>query len=111
MVQAVLGSVRSGAAYGKADDLIPSFALPLNEAHELWFRVRSTKPLLLPFSLTQVDRVETTRRRRDLAVAIYSGMVLAILIYNTFLAFSTGQRAYFSYLFVVITIGLGPVGI
>ncbi len=102
----VLGSVRSGAAYGKADDLIPSFALPLNEAHELWFRVRSTKPLLLPFSLTQVDRVETTRRRRDLAVAIYSGMVLAILIYNTFLAFSTGQRAYFSYLFVVITIGL-----
>lgn len=102
----VLGSVRSGAAYGKAEDLIPSFALPLNEAHELWFRVRSTKPLLLPFSLTQVDRVETTRRRRDLAVALYSGMVLAILIYNTFLAFSTGQRAYFSYLFVVLTVGL-----
>lgn len=102
----VLSAARSGAAYGKAKDLIPSFALPLNEAHELWFRVRSTKPLLLPFSLTQVDRVEDTRRRRDLAVALYSGMVLAILIYNTFLAFSTGQRAYFSYLFVVLTVGL-----
>ena len=102
----VLGSVRSGAAYGNPEDLIPSFALPLNEAHELWFRVRSTKPLLLPFSLTQVDRVEATRRRRDLAVALYTGMVLAILIYNTFLAFTTGQRAYFSYLFVVLTVGL-----
>lgn len=102
----VLGKVSSGAAYGLTKDLIPTFALPLNEAHELWFRVRSNKPLLLPFSLTQVDRVTAMRERRDLAMALYTGMVLAILIYNSFLAFSTGQRAYFSYIFVVLTVGL-----
>lgn len=102
----VLGAVESGAAHGRPADLIPSFAPPLNEAHELWFRVRSSKPILLPFSLTQVDRVEEMRELRDLAVAVYTGMVLAILIYNMFLAFSTGQRTYFSYIFVVLTVGL-----
>lgn len=102
----VLGTVESGAAHGRSSDLIPSFAPPLNEAHELWFRVRSSKPILLPFSLTQVDRVEKMRDLRDLAAAVYSGMVLAILIYNMFLAFSTGQRTYFSYIFVVLTVGL-----
>ena len=102
----VLSSLRSGAAYGRVEDLIPTFSLPLNESHELWFRVRSTKPVLLPFTLTQVARVEVLRERRDLAVALYTGLVLGILIYNLFLAFSTGQRAYFSYIFVVLTVGL-----
>ena len=102
----VLASVRSGAAYGRQEDLISTFGLPLNAEHELWFRVRSTKPILLPFSLTQVDRVAAMRGRRDLAVAVYTGMVLAILIYNLFLAFSTGQKAYLSYIFVVLTVGL-----
>lgn len=102
----VLGAVHSGAALGRAEDLIPTFSLPLNEGHEMWFRVRSTRPVLLPFSLTQADRVQQARERRDLAVALYTGMVLAILIYNSFLAFSTGQRAYFSYIFVVLTVGM-----
>lgn len=96
----------SGSAYGREHDLIPTFEIPLNAGHELWFRVRSTKPVLLPFSLTRMDKAEVLRERRDLAVALYTGMVLAILIYNTFLAFSTGQRAYFSYIFVVLTVGL-----
>lgn len=102
----VLRNVTSGAALGLEKDLIPTFEIPINEGHELWFRVRSSKPVLLPFSLIRVDKVELLRSRRDLAVALYTGMVLAILIYNLFLAFSTGQRAYFSYIFVVLTVGL-----
>jgi len=102
----VLGRFTAGAAFGREKDLIPTFNLPLNEAHQLWFRVRSTKPVLLPFSLIRADEVEVLRERRDLAVALYTGMVLALLIYNTFLAFSTGQRTYFSYIFVVLTVGL-----
>lgn len=102
----VLANATSGAALGREKDLIPTFEIPLNTAHELWFRVRSTKPVLLPFSLTRVDKAEVIRERRDLAVALYTGMVLAILIYNSFLAFSTGQRTYFSYIFVVLTVGL-----
>ena len=65
----ILGHHRAGAAYGKQEDLIPTFNLPLNQNHELWFRVRSTKPLVLPFSLTQIDRVESMREKRDLALA------------------------------------------
>ena len=102
----VLGRQRSGAAYGRAEGLIPSFTLPLNDQHELWFRVRSSKPLVLPFSLTRVEEVVLSRERRDLAVALYTGIVLAILVYNIFLAFSTGQSAYFSYTLVVVTVGL-----
>lgn len=102
----VLKTASAGAAYGRQEDLIPTFNLPVNEDHALWFRVRSTKPVLLPFVLTQTDKAEMLRERRDLAVALYTGMVLAILIYNCFLAFSTGQRAYFSYTFVVLTVGL-----
>ena len=102
----VLLRKQAGAAFGQVDDLIPAFSLPLNESHDLWFRVRSTKPLVLPFSLTHEDRVASLREKRDLAVALYTGIVLAILIYNCFLAFSTGQQAYFSYTFVVLTVGL-----
>ena len=102
----VLARQQSGAAYGRVEGLIPSFNLPLNAQHELWFRIRSTKPLVLPFSLTRVEEVALSRERRDLAVALYTGIVLAILIYNGFLAFSTGQSAYFSYTLVVLTVGL-----
>ncbi len=102
----VLLRKEAGAAFGQVDDLIPTFSLPLNESHDLWFRVRSAKPLVLPFSLTHEDRVASLREKRDLAVALYTGIVLAILIYNCFLAFSTGQQAYFSYTFVVLTVGL-----
>lgn len=102
----VLGKQRSGAAYGRREGLIPSFNLPLNEQHALWFRVRSTKPLVLPFSLTRLDEVNRVREQRDLAAALYTGIVIAILVYNIFLAFSTGQSAYFSYTLVVVTVGL-----
>ena len=102
----VLMRTPSGAAFGRTEDLIPTFSLPLNEAHDLWFRIRSTKPLVLPFTLTQEQRVESLRDNRNLAVALYTGIVLAILIYNCFLAFSTGQQAYFSYVLVVLTVGL-----
>ena len=66
----VLGRFTAGAAFGREKDLIPTFNLPLNEAHQLWFRVRSTKPVLLPFSLIRADEVEVLRERRDLAVAL-----------------------------------------
>ena len=99
----VLMRTPSGAAFGRSEDLIPTFSLPLNEAHDLWFRIRSTKPLVLPFTLTHEERVESLRDNRDLAVALYTGIVLAILIYNCFLSFSTGQQAYFSYVLVVLT--------
>lgn len=102
----VMERQRAGAAFGQEEDLIPTFRLPGNERQELWFRIRSTKPLMLPFSLTQADRVEAVREKRDLAVALYTGIVLAILIYNCFLAFSTGQQAYFSYVLFVLTVGL-----
>ncbi len=102
----VLGKQRSGAAYGRWEGLIPSFNLPLNDQHALWFRVRSTKPLVLPFSLTRLDEVNRVREQRDLAAALYTGIVIAILVYNIFLAFSTGQSAYFSYTLVVVTVGL-----
>lgn len=104
--QRVLGRKETGAAFGKTDGLIPAFSLPINEDHELWFRIRSSKPLVLPFGLTQMDRVEVQRSQRDLAVALYTGIVIAILIYNFFLAFSTGQSAYFTYTLVVLTVGL-----
>ena len=61
---------------------------------------------MLPFTLIHEERVESLRDNRDLAVAFYTGIVLAILIYNCFLAFSTGQQAYFSYVLVVLTVGL-----
>jgi len=102
----VLVRTPAGAAFGRVEDLIPSFSLPLNEDHDLWFRVRSTKPLVLPFTLTHDERVASMREKRDLAVALYTGIVLALLIYNCFLAFSTGQQAFFSYTLVVLTVGL-----
>ena len=102
----VLLRTPAGAAFGRTEDLIPTFPLPLNEGHDLWFRVRSTKPLVLPFSLIHEDRVAELRETRDLGVALYTGIVLAILIYNCFLAFSTGQQAYYSYVLVTLTVGL-----
>ena len=102
----VLLRTPAGAAFGQVEDLIPTFPLPLNEDHDLWFRVRSTKPLVLPFSLVHEDRVAELRETRDLGLALYTGIVLAILIYNCFLAFSTGQQAYFSYALVTLTVGL-----
>lgn len=73
---------------------------------KLVVRIVSTKQLVIPFERMSPARWEEHTDNRDIIFALYTGIVLAMLLYNLFLFMSTGQIDYFRYVMVVVTVAL-----
>ena len=85
----------------------PTFPVPLVECDELYavFRLKSTKPLLLPVRVTGPREVLNDAHRRDILFAAYFGVILVMLLYNLFLFLSVGDRSYLEYSLFIFMIG------
>ncbi|MAI23733.1 MAG: hypothetical protein CL828_06720 [Crocinitomicaceae bacterium] len=85
----------------------PTFPIPLVECEELYavFRMKSTKPLLLPTRIAGPREVLNDAHQRDILFAAYFGVILVMLLYNLFLFFSVGDRSYLEYSLFIFMIG------
>ncbi|MDG2425267.1 MAG: 7TM diverse intracellular signaling domain-containing protein [Flavobacteriales bacterium] len=86
--------------------VLPRFSRPLNPTRQLVVRVVSGKQLVMPFERMTPSRWEEHSDNRNIIFALYTGIVLAMLLYNLFLFMSTGQIDYFRYVMVVVTVAL-----
>jgi signal transduction histidine kinase len=103
----VVRAAEMGAAVGvNRNRVLPRFSRPLNPTRKLIVRIVSTKQLVMPFERMSPARWEEHTDNRDIIFALYTGIVLAMLLYNLFLFMSTGQIDYFRYVMVVVTVGL-----
>ena len=85
----------------------PTFPIPLVECGELHavFRMKSSKPLLLPMRIAGPREVLNDAHQRDILFAAYFGVILVMLLYNLFLFFSVGDRSYLEYSLFIFMIG------
>ena len=85
----------------------PSFPIPLVECGDLQalFRLKSSKPLLIPLRIAGPRQVLRGAHERDVLFAAYFGVILVMLLYNLFLFLSVGDRSYLEYSIYIFMIG------
>ena len=100
------GVLQDGANDG-AYGTYPTFPIPLVECGELYavFRMKSSKPLLLPMRVAGPREVLNDAHQRDILFAAYFGVILVMLLYNLFLFLSVGDRSYLEYSLFIFMIG------
>lgn len=75
------------------------FELPLKKGEEVtcFFKLRSNTQLMAPISIHTTKGVLNTLLQTDIFSAMYIGLMLAMILYNIFLYFSTKEPHYYVY--------------
>lgn len=85
--------------------------LDIPHGSEVYLRVVSTKPMILPVTVTSRDETYRALNRKDMFFAMYTGIVLVMLLYNFFIWFSAGDETYLYYVGAILFIGLTQLAI
>lgn len=73
---------------------------------ELYLRVSSSKPLILPVEVGLKDAVMLSQNRKDMFFSMYAGIVLVMLLYNFFIWLAVRERIYLYYVAAIFFVGL-----
>lgn len=88
----------------------PNFIFPvdidINHAKEFILEVSSGEQLLLPLEIGITTVLAERQHNKDLIFALYSGIVLVMLIYNLFIFFSVKDKSYLYYVINMLFVGL-----
>jgi len=108
----------------EAGDLMPfaarpvahrNFIFPLHRLqpgqHAFYLRIASGGTLTIPLRLWQADAFDRHNQNSYAALALYFGMLLALMLYNLMLYFSLRDRNYLAYVCVVIGMAVGQVSL
>jgi diguanylate cyclase (GGDEF)-like protein/PAS domain S-box-containing protein len=92
-----------------------NFVFPLPHHHTgpyiLYLRIASSGTLTIPLRLWQSDAFDRHNQNSYAALALYFGMLLALMLYNLLLYFSLRDRNYFTYVCVVIGMAVGQLSL
>ncbi len=80
--------------------------LDIPHGSEVYLRVVSTKPMILPVTVTSREDTYRSLNRKDMFFAMYTGIVLVMLLYNFFIWFSAGDETYLYYVGAIFFIGI-----
>lgn len=86
----------------------PHFVFPVRDVphgSEIYLRIASTKPLVLPVTVASRDDTFRSLSRKDMFYAMYTGIVLVMLLYNFFIWFSAKDETYLFYVAAIFFIG------
>jgi diguanylate cyclase (GGDEF)-like protein len=108
----------------EAGDLIPFSARPLMHRnfiftlhphqaglHTVYLRIASSGTLTIPLRIWQTDAFDRHNQNSYAALALYFGMLLALMLYNLLLYFSLRDRNYLAYVCVVVGMAVGQLSL
>lgn len=87
----------------------PNFAFPIpvgDQYLEAYIRIRSGKQILLPLSLKSREAHFRQQNQKDIFFGLYTGIIIAMLLYNVFIWFSVKEQNYLYYVFFILFVGL-----
>lgn len=107
----LLASYHTGEAFPFHTRPVPSshFTFPVKyteEPSEIYLRVSSSKPLIIPVVVGPKDAVMVSQNRKDMFFSMYTGIVLVMLLYNFFIWFAVWERIYLYYVAAILFVGL-----
>ncbi len=108
----------------EAGDLMPfadrpiahrNFVFPMHlrqpGQHTFYLRIASGGTLTMPLHLWRADAFNRHNQNAYAALALYFGMLLALMLYNLMLYFSLRDRNYLSYVCMVIGMAVGQLSL
>ena len=89
--------------------------LPVNQARDVYLRLKSRDSMVIPISLLTADTFRDNQRKENFLFGMYYGAILIILLYNAYLYFILRDRNHFHYIavlacYAVIELSLNGVG-
>jgi len=86
--------------------LFPLEKLNAADSAQIFFRISTPGPLLIPFSLITGSENKIQDRNSSMALGIYFGILLIMFAYNAFISGSLRDTAYIYYLVYMASVGL-----
>ncbi|MEZ4755216.1 MAG: 7TM diverse intracellular signaling domain-containing protein [Flavobacteriales bacterium] len=83
-----------------------SFSLAAGQRTYLYFKLRSTKQLSLPISISTPKKYSDQRMRRNLLLGGYIGIMLVMALYNLFIFISMRDLSYLLYVVYIVSVAL-----
>ena len=85
--------------------------LKFNQSRTYFLRVVSGDQVQLPISIGSRDQIGDKHNKGDIFFGIYSGILLAMLLYNLFIYFHTREKTYLSYVIYICILYLTQANI
>lgn len=77
-----------------------------NEAKEIYLRIQSSGPLIVPITLWKPEAIFEVVNTQNYFYGAYYGIVLALIVYNLLIYFSIREKVYLYYIFHILFIAL-----
>ena len=72
----------------------------------IYIKLRASEQILVPIEVGSAKAIEDNLSLKDLVFGLYTGLIMAMFLYNFFLLFSTNDKSYFYYILYVLFVGL-----
>lgn len=72
----------------------------------VYIKLYASEQILVPIEVGTIKSVQEDLALKDLVFGLYTGLILAMFLYNFFLLFSTNDKSYFYYILYVLFVGL-----
>jgi signal transduction histidine kinase len=94
--------------YNNINFLFP-FNINPNQEQTYYIKINSQHPLELPISITNSEDQYTNDFVQHFIIGVYLGIIISIVLYNTFLFISTKDRNYFFYIAYLILFAFAQI--
>ncbi len=95
----------------KSTDYIFAMQIQPHASKNVYLKISSSDPLLIPMSLGTTEQIFSQDKSKDIFWGIYIGIMLAMVVYNTFIYVSTKDNIYLSYLIYVLAVLIAQINI
>ncbi|WP_300598896.1 7TM diverse intracellular signaling domain-containing protein [Niabella sp.] len=84
------------------------FNLTMEKGSEqtVYIKLYASEQILVPIEVGTIKSIQEGLALKDLVFGLYTGLILAMFLYNFFLLFSTNDKSYFYYILYVLFVGL-----
>ncbi|MCD2425661.1 ATP-binding protein [Niabella pedocola] len=72
----------------------------------IYIKLYASEQILVPIEVGTIKSIQEGLALKDLVFGLYTGLILAMFLYNFFLLFSTNDKSYFYYILYVLLVGL-----
>jgi signal transduction histidine kinase len=93
--------------YSSSDFVFPV----LEDVKEYYFKIYSSKPVILPFQIESSESLNKHLTVKDLLFGLFTGAILMMFLYNLVLFFLIRERTYLYYVIYLITLLLAQLSL
>ncbi|HVI46993.1 MAG TPA: 7TM diverse intracellular signaling domain-containing protein [Chitinophaga sp.] len=90
-------------------NFVYNISIPNGTAQTFLFRIQSREAILVPIYIGTPREIYNKLYNDDLLLSIYIGIILVMILYNTFIFFSVKDWSYFYYIIYIATVGLTQI--